>query len=111
LLAAGEKDSSMLHLYLPEIGLRHSACWGTCCTLFARARRFWAFHQLVIKCIARSHTVWSESVMLSHTWLFFRFQILHTMMLNSSCWALSSLCRTKNRLSAILLFTFTPALT
>jgi hypothetical protein len=74
----------MLHLYLPEIGLRHSACWGTCCTLFARARRFWAFHQLVIKCIARSHTVWSESVMLSHTWLFFRFQILHTMMLNSS---------------------------
>jgi hypothetical protein len=68
LLVECENDASMLHVYLPMLGLLHSVCWGADCVMFPRDWKFWAFRQLVIKCRARSHTVWVVSIIFSHTY-------------------------------------------
>jgi hypothetical protein len=70
----------------------------------------WALRQLVIKWLALSHTVWIESDILFHTWLFLHFQMIHNITLNNSRWFLSSICRIENKFSLMLLLTFRHAL-
>jgi hypothetical protein len=110
LMQIGEKKASMLHLYRPRLGFSQFTFWGTDCGLLMWDRTYCAWRQLVNKCWARSHMVWFESVILSHTSLFRRFQMFHTITLNNSCCSLSSLCRMENKLSVMLLLMFRPAL-